>query len=182
MIRFVLLFQVFLASCFVSYAQTDFIITAKGDTLLGEIRSSNDNWVKFKGKGQSKFQKLPSMEVVKEAYSSFDDAHYAYKVIKEGVSPIRLTILRQGKINLYERRTYTYTQYGNSTNVNWYAEKGGHELVEIKTNSFWGSREARKNAFTQLIADQPTILEMFNKEEKFSFKFLSKLIEQYNTL
>jgi len=181
MIRFILSLQVFLASFFVSYAQSDFIITSKGDTLLGELRSSNDNWVKFKGKEQSKFQKLPSIEV-KEVYSSFDDAHYAYKVVKLGNSPIRLARLRKGKINLYERRTYTYTQYGSSTNVNWYAEKDGHELVEIKTNSFWGSREARKNAFSQLIADQPTILEIFNKEEKFSFKFLDKLIEQYNAL
>lgn len=168
-----------LVAVLVSKAQSDYYITAKNDTVFGELKTTSDDWIKFKEKDQSKFAKIPSTDLSR-VYDSPNNKIYVYKDVDGKL--MLLQLVEEGKINLYERRTYHYSQYGSTTNVNWFAEKNGSPIVEIKTNSFWGSKEKRKNAFTNLIADKPEIMDEFTNEEKFSFKFLQNLIKKYNSV
>ncbi|MBC7914318.1 MAG: hypothetical protein H7Y07_09360 [Pyrinomonadaceae bacterium] len=179
--RQLLIFSILLFTFFIANAQSDYIVTLKGDTVLGEIRSKNNDWVKFKENRQSKFIKLPSSGI-QSVYVLIYDEYFAYKVVIDGGKLLLLQRLDNGLIKLYDLTTYSYSKYGSSKYVKWYAEKEDSPLVEIKTNSFFGSKEARKNAFVSLISDQPSIVDIFNKEEKFNFKFIQGLIQQYNSL
>ena len=70
----------------------------------------------------------------------------------------------------------------NSTNKSWYAQKDSSEVVEVKTNQIWGSRQGRKDNFLRLVQDNQHVADRYNAEDKFNFDFVRSLIVEYNGL
>ena len=160
------------------HAQQDYIITIKGDTVFGEGKVINDMYVKFKTGDETKFKEVNAGEI-KEIYLSKNKMAYVYKIINPTQPSILFKKLEDGTITLYELKR---PAWGNSYNVTWYAEKNGRDFKEIKNNGMGGNSDSHKQRLIHFISDQPTLVEEFNKESKYSIQFISKLVNQYNAM
>lgn len=172
--------------------EKDYIVTLKGDTLKGDIRSQTQKGVRFKKKGNKKFEKIPASEI-QSFFIFWGTTRYVYKDLRSNGDLLLSEVLEEGSIILYEIRTYTNTytptiplgtgiSIGSgivrSGNIVWFAEKQeGGKIIEI--NSYSGNKEGRKNLFMNFIADQPFLVDRLNKE-KFNVELVRSLIKEYN--
>lgn len=173
-------------------AQDDFIINNNGEKVIGEVIKIGFEKVKFRPSTDKKKMKFKPVDI-KEAYEEGDGLFRSVFVPKLK-KQIFLRVLEDGKIKLYE--FYTNSGGGASMGITsagfphsgasvrnvqkyWYAEKSG-EIIEVKTNSWWGSRKKRKEDFYNLIQDNEKIAGLYETEQKFSFDFVRFLIKKYN--
>jgi len=177
------------------HAQTDYVITNDGVKIMGEVKTHNVDKVKFKAVGEEKMKKYKPKEI-KEAYKA---GHGVFRSVylPKNQSQSFLQVLEDGKIKLYEYYKSSGTMYGmtpmagggytpmgmyNNTKKAWYAQKDSSEVVEVKSNQIWGSRQGRKDNFLRLIQDNQHIADRYNAEDKFNFDFVRSLIVEYNGL
>lgn len=175
-------------------AQTDYIIMNDGTKVLGEMKSHTVKKVRFKADGSKKTQRFKPADIT-EAYKTGNKKFRSVELPNKN-GKYFVEVLQDGKIKLYEffkgAAGYRYSApnpyggagfatTGNNPAQYWYAQKDGGELVEVKSNQIWGSRKARKDNLSALIADNPQVLNRYNKEDKFTFDFIRSLIEEYNT-
>lgn len=175
-------------------AQTDYVISKDGIKTMGEVRNYQVKRVRFKPVGEKK-AKTYNPDKVNEFYKA---GHGTFRAItlNNDKRPTFLHVLEDGKIKLYEYlvsgRTYGGPTYygGNMSGFSngysyskqrWYAQKDGSELAEVKSNSIWGSRKNRKDAFSNLIGDNDHVLQRYKDEDKFTFDFIRSLVVEYNS-
>ena len=114
-------FIICLASSLSINAQTDYIITIKGDTILGEGKVIDERHIKFKQQGEQKFTEKTAGDF-KEIYLSKKDEFYVYKITNPTQPSVLFKRLESGRINLYE---FKIAAYGGGSKVTWFAEKNG---------------------------------------------------------
>jgi len=170
-------------------AQDDFIIDVNGTKIVGQANRVEFEKVKFKPLTEQKKIKFKPSEL-REIFRK-KDGLFRSVYVPDKKKQLFLKVLEDGKIRLYEyyKNTKGWGYFGagpnpmpnaSSVDKNWYAEKNG-ELVEIKTNSWFGSRKARKERFREFIKDNEKILQRYESEQKYSFDFIRLLIADYNS-
>jgi hypothetical protein len=173
---------------------TDYVITVQGDTLackiteLGWVHNGNYKTAQMKSKKQI------LLKEIKEYYVSKHNVIYR-KVYKRADKPNAaeyLTVLENGKINLYEEIYYTPDMHQNSfkydnSSTRWYIAKGSDTVKVLKNSDlslatlFFKSKEKRKGDFEQMIMDNKEVYDKYLADDKFSFKQIRTLIHLYNT-
>ncbi|WP_158828071.1 hypothetical protein [Mucilaginibacter lacusdianchii] len=98
-------------------------------------------------------------------------------------NPEFLSLVEEGKINIYEKivtsggypTSYTYTY--------WYVQKGTGPLVDIKSNALINrrSRSDRQEDLIALINDNSAVLDQYKAADSFSFDQIKSTIHFYNT-
>jgi len=176
-------------------AQTDYVITKDGIKTMGEVKNYSVKKVKFVPVGTKKAQKY-NPEQINEMYKA---GHGTFRSLSmdKGKRPTFLHVLEDGKIQLYEYLVTSRVQGApmyngsnfssmgtsyNMTSQRWFAQKQGTALIEVKTNSIWGSRKDRKDALSSLIGDNEHVMQRYKTEDRFSFDFVRSLIVEYNKL
>ncbi|NHA03900.1 hypothetical protein G7092_08840 [Mucilaginibacter sp. HC2] len=161
----------------------DYIITTKGDSIPCTIKipliTCGDGNYKTSANGPS--VKIKPDEV-KEYYISKKNSLYR-SVIKEGkTKPEFLLVLETGKISLYEETTDVYVNNTVTKVTKWYVTKGSDIAQPLKTDDLVmsKSKKQRKGEFTTLISDNDAVYAQYTSENKFSFKRIRNLVQQYN--
>jgi len=162
----------------------DYVITTQGDSIPCSIKiplitCGNGNY-KTSANGPS-IRIKP--EEVKEYYISKKNTLYR-SVIKEGkTKPEFLLVLETGKINLYEETTDVYVNNTVTRVTKWYVAKGSDIAQPLKTDDVFmsKSKKQRKGEFTTLISDNNAVYTQYTAENKFSFKRIRNLVQQYNS-
>ena len=162
-------------------AQNDYVITLKNDTLKGVISDQIFGGHRFKSNESTKAVKI-NVKEYKEFYIASDQRNYCAVLLPNGFNPLFINRVEKGRIELYELITTTYGAYGmNSSVTSWYVSKDKSPLVMLKHNSWLTfSRDKRKNEFHELIMDNESVVKQYEAEEKFSFKSIKALVQQYN--
>ena len=115
-----------------------------------------------------------------------------------------LKCIEDGKIKLYEVKSYTYGQQldnvlgvtstigsviaiggvPNSEFTSWYIEKNESPITPIKYNTFASggskTRKERKELLKELLADNDTVSQSYDPAKAFTFKEVRKLVHEYN--
>lgn len=170
-------------------AQDDFIIDVNGTKIVGQANKVEFEKVKFQPLAEKKKLKFKPSDL-KEVFRK-KDGLFRSVYVPDKKKQLFLKVLEDGKLKLYQYynnvKRWGYFGAGpnpianaSSLDIIWYAEKNG-ELVEIKTNSWFGSRKARKERFREFIQDNERILQRYEAEQKFSFDFVRSLIADYNS-
>ncbi|SDP79374.1 hypothetical protein SAMN05428975_2794 [Mucilaginibacter sp. OK268] len=162
----------------------DYVITTQGDSIPCTIKipliTCGDGNYKTSTNGPSVKIKP---EEIKEYYISKKETLYR-AVIKEGkTKPEFLLVLETGKISLYEEVTEVYVNNTVTTLTKWYVAKGSDVAIPLKTDDVFmaKSRKQRKGEFTTLISDNNAVYAQYTAENKFSFKRIRILVQQYNS-
>ena len=176
-------------------AQTDYIIKKDGVKVMGDVKSYSINKVKFIPVGETKALKYDP-DQVNEIFSTKDGIFRSVLLNKDQHRTF-LQVLEDGRIKLYRYIVSSgapgapmfngggFSGMGvgySHTKLSWYAQKDGSALIEVKSNSIWGSRKGRKDAFLALIADNEQVTQRYQAEDKFTFDFVRSLVEDYNKL
>jgi hypothetical protein len=104
--------------------------------------------------------------------------------LKEGkTKPEFLLVLETGKISLYEEVTDVYVNNTVTQVTKWYVSKGSNIVRPLKTDDVFmsKSKKQRQGEFTTLISDNHVVYTQYTSENKFSFKRIRNLVQQYNT-
>jgi hypothetical protein len=162
----------------------DYVITTKGDSIPCTIKipliTCGDGNYKASANGPS-IKIKP--EEIKEYYISKKNTLYR-SVIKEGkTKPEFLLVLETGKISLYEEVTDVYVNNTVTQVTKWYVSKGSNIVRPLKTDDVFmsKSKKQRQGEFTTLISDNHVVYTQYTSENKFSFKRIRNLVQQYNT-
>lgn len=190
-------FALFLSVVSPSKAQyQDYIILQSGEKLEGGIKGEKNKQVKFKKDGDKKFIKYKPQQV-REYYTSKKQATHFSAVLPKSSNPEFLLCEERGAINLLRHkvnRTYmgapimgaggmmmTPGVGFSSPNVHYYAQKGDKPLVELNSNDlFKASKAKRKEKLSELLSDEPDILEELSEERKFNNDIIREYIVKYN--
>lgn len=91
-------------------------------------------------------------------------------------------MLETGKISLYEETTDVYVNNTVTKVTKWYVTKGSDIAQPLKTDDLVmsKSKKQRKGEFTTLISDNNAVYAQYTSENKFSFKRIRNLVQQYN--
>jgi len=161
----------------------DYVITTQGDSIPCIIKipliTCGDGNYKTSTNGPSVKIKP---EEIKEYYISKKKTLYR-AVIKEGkTKPEFLLVLETGKISLYEEVTDVYVNNTVTQVTKWYVAKGSDIARPLKTDDVFmsKSKKQRKGEFTTLISDNHLVYAQYAAENKFSFKQIRNLVQQYN--
>jgi hypothetical protein len=162
----------------------DYVITTKGDSIPCTIKipliTCGDGNYKTSATGPA-IKIKP--EEIKEYYISKKNTLYR-AVVKEGkTKPGFLLVLETGKISLYEEVTDVYVNNTVTTVTKWYVAKGSDTVRPLKTDDVFysKSRKQRQGEFTTLISDNHAVYTQYTAENKFSFKRIRNLVQQYNS-
>jgi hypothetical protein len=162
----------------------DYVITTQGDSIPCSIKipliTCGDGNYKTSANGPSVKIKP---EEIKEYYISKKNTLYR-AIIKEGkTKPEFLLVLETGKISLYEEITEVYVNNTVTTVTKWYVTKGSDVARPLKTDDVFmsKSKKQRKGEFTTLISDNNAVYTQYTAENKFSFKRIRNLVQQYNS-
>jgi hypothetical protein len=175
---FFILLPLILGSVSFAFAQKDYVVTLKQDTIWGEAKNYGADWLKFLPADSAKKQRYKPGQI-KSFYH--DERHVEYHSIKliTEKKEFFLQKLESGKITLFQLVQVVPGPHSVMA-TRWYATKGDQTLAEIKTNTMVGSRKERKNAFTALIEDDAELLQQYVASGEFGFEFLRTMIKQYN--
>jgi len=162
----------------------DYVITTQGDSIPCNIKipliTCGDG--NYKTSANSPSVKIKPEEI-KEYYISKKETLYR-AVIKEGkTKPEFLLVLETGKISLYEEVTEVYVNNTVTTLTKWYVAKDSDVAIPLKTDDVFmsKSKKQRKGEFTTLISDNNAVYTQYTAENKFSFKRIRNLVQQYNS-
>ena len=163
-----------------------YIITNQNDTLKCIIKKplmfdDFGNGYKYKLTKKDSYKPL-NADSIKAYYLADDSVTYLAELLPGNKKLRFVTLLEQGKINLYQDKAQSSGR--NSLNT-WYASKNGGQLFEIKTEGLTiggsgTSRDERKKALSDLLSDNYILSQSFTKKDDFSFKAIRDVIEQYN--
>jgi hypothetical protein len=184
-LSYLMLFLIFIMHGNLS-AQSDYIVTVKGDTLYGKIKDAFLGKLKFKQTGKIEFEVI-DVDKHSQYFISKDTINFVSIQLPQSKKREFLKRLEFGKIQLYEKfvshPTTTGTgglMIGGGASFFWYAGFTTDQLLEIKTNSLLGSRAQRESNFDSLLRSRPELLDSFKKKKSFSADMLRYFIQRYN--
>jgi len=163
-------------------AQTDYVITLKGDSIPCSITIPLIGKLKYKVDSAGESKKIKPGEI-REYYIARKNLT-GRSVYKTGSNnPMFMPLIEKGKINLYEMVYTTYTGTTVVTTTSWYVSKGKDTVSDLKTSSFWmsKSRQKRKDIFGDMLKDDKELYDKYMGDDKFSFKQIRNLVHLYNT-
>jgi hypothetical protein len=170
-------------SLFAQKSIFNYVITTKGDTIQCDIKTTLFGKVKYLpiSATDDKYIKVTPAQI-KEYYTAKDSSNYVPVVLPDNTDAEYLKWVERGHINLYEKITVTYSQYGSYTNYFWYVSKDGSTVKQLKSNSMFtdGSRKSRKGMFRDMIAADQPLAEEFDNDKDFSFDRLQYYVHAYN--
>ncbi|WP_183562694.1 nucleotidyltransferase [Mucilaginibacter sp. SP1R1] len=161
----------------------DYVITTKGDSIPCTIK------IPLITCGDGNYKTTPNSHAIKikpediKAYYISKKQTLYRAVIKEGkTKPDFLTVLETGKISLYEEVTEVYVNNSTTNVTKWFVAKGSDTVKQLKTEDLIisKSRKQRKMEFAALINDNQVVYDQYTAENKFSFKQIRNLVQQYN--
>ena len=167
-----------------AYAQQPgIVVNTAGDTLKCEMKFPFIGASKYKTADMQDFKKF---DVKNISYYRTDDLKRVYRAARlpKSKRSFYLEVVEDGRICLY---THTVTYYGymgaSYSSTTWYISKDNGELQELKTTALFSfkSKSDRKNAFAEMLADNPEALKLYQDEDNFSFKTLRSTVHFYNT-
>ncbi len=172
------LLQLLVISLHAQEQPLDYLVTVQGDTTWGKFRKNLFQLVFLVGEEKIKIKVAEH----KSYYVGRDSSLYRALPVPGRENKQWCFTLEDGRIRLYE---FYVSQGTNNTGAtlsttSWYATKDDSLLLDVKTNSFWGSRKARKEALLQLLSDDPDMQKEFEQAENFSIKTIRALIKKYN--
>ena len=189
---FVIFLVALITITFKATAQSDYVITVKGDSIPCKISRSFIGIMKYKSATMTESESIEP-DVIKEYYVAKKNIlHRA--VFKEGSnSPMYMTVIEKGKISLFEEIVVSSSiaTYGfgapttTRTSVEeWYISKGSDNVSKIKTTDIVlliNSKQKRKDAFGDMLKDNKAVYEKYLNDDKFTFKQIQNLVHLYNT-
>jgi len=176
------------------YAQDDYVITAKGDSLPCKVSNpslfSFSDYLSYKTQEMNKPLKIKADEI-DSYYIKRQRAVFQSVFLPGSNKPTFLKVIEKGKINIFEKIVTTYTNGGNSqlapttsSATLWYISKGSNHVNELKTNQLFfpgKSKNERKDDFIDMLKDNQDAYAYYLKEKDFSFERLKTIVHFYNT-
>lgn len=160
--------------------ERDVVITQSGDTIFCQIKTDIFGFpTKYRRVDSTEFVRLKEKEIKYYYIASKKEAYRSVKLPNKTKNQL-LRLVEDGKINLYVR----YTQAGNTGSVaTWFVSKGEGELHELKTSALFSfkSKQDRKEAFANMLADNQEVLQQYMSDDSFSFKNIRNIVHLYNT-
>ena len=166
-----------------------YVVNLNGDTVKCEFKKPALGQLKYRAVNSADKFKKPSLEIIKEYYSTYDSTVYIAIAADSGSSYLQfLQRLENGTIKLYEQVINTQGTYmngmwmGGSTNLYYYITKHDSPLKAIKSNTLFtgGSRKSRREYLTSFFSDDATLAEKFKSDDNFDLKTLRHYISTYN--
>lgn len=172
-----------------SQKKQGYIINLQNDTLTCALETQLFGAPKYELPGQTVLKKI-NADSIKEY--RFHDGKYPFISVKLPTDSKRTFIacLERGAISIFEEQyntssTNPFTNTSSSNNIiKWYAGSNTDDVSLIKTNQVFmlGTRKKeRQNAFYNLLAKDPELLERFKKTGDYSFKAIRNIVAEYNT-
>jgi hypothetical protein len=166
------------------YAQRDYIINLKKDTILCKIRINGFNGnLQYRVNKNDKFTNIKA-DLVIQYFLAKDTSTYMLKNLPGDKPKDYVKLLEQGNIFLYE---YNFVYPNGSIETYWYASKNSGNLIQIKHSSFSivgiaHSQKNEKESFINLFSENPTLQEEFNGTIKRNYDFdtIRDCIKLYN--
>ncbi|SUJ30545.1 Uncharacterised protein [Sphingobacterium spiritivorum] len=184
---------------------TDYIITMKGDTLYGKIRSLKDNKLKFESENGNKVYKPAE---VFRAYNASVNKIYTPSSVQSTmektavVKPVFAELVQEGEIAIYAfEKMYNgsprHRNYGignretvmgptASMSVKYYAaKKSTGEIVEIANSAmdlFGKQTKKRAENLLKLIEDESVLSQILAREKSYNQDVFIRYIADYNKL
>jgi hypothetical protein len=166
----------------IANAQTDYVITIKGDSIACKVNIPLVGAPKYKGDAMSKSEKIKPDEI-KEYFIARKNLLKRSVFVDSTSDAQFLTVIEKGKISLFELMTSVYNGMSTTTTTTWYAGKGSDHVSALKTSSLFlnKGRQQRKDDFAEMLADNKDVYNKYKAEDKFSFKQIRNLVHLYNT-
>ena len=171
--RFLLFITLFLSSVNLCAQRRDYIVNLQKDTLYGTLRFSLGMPYEIICDTQiyTVNQNLVDAYLVAETRELFKSRKLPGKK-----KNIFLLCIENGRINLYCTLHDSYRM----ENAILYAEKMEGVLIEIKNKSIWKSGDKQKEAFLELIGDNPNVVALYNQNKDFAAVDVQYYIHEYN--
>ncbi|MDB5007010.1 MAG: hypothetical protein JWP45_1403 [Mucilaginibacter sp.] len=170
------------------FAQRDYVVTLKNDTIKCEIKRSliTGNF-RYRIDTNKGFKSLPVQDY-KEIFDSRDTILVILKNPPPLGHPYFVYWLERGKINLYEQIIWSGSGTTRSSSKYWYATKGKSDsLIQIKTDALMynhiGTHKQRIQSFLNLINDceyVATELQHSDIQKSYDFDRIREYIQMYN--
>ena len=163
-------------------AQSDYVITVKGDSIPCKISIPLIGSNKYKSDAMSGPEKIKP-DVIKEYYIARKNFRQRAVFRDNSTKPTYMTVIERGKISLYEMVYSNYYNGMTTTTVTWYVSKGSDNVSDLKTSALFSfkSRQTRKDDFAEMLKDNKVVYDLYISEDKFSFKQIRNLVHLYNT-
>lgn len=164
-----------------------YIITINNDTIKCDFKKPSFGALKYKPANSTGKFKKPSIDEIKEYYSTFDSTVYVAMAADSDSYLQFLKRLESGAIKLYEKQETQPATYmngmwvGGGTTTYFYISKNNGPLKGIKSNAlFTSSRKSRKEYLYGLFSDNPELAEKFKNDTNFDIKTIRHYISSYN--
>jgi len=171
-----------------SYAQDDYIITAKGDSVPCKIKIPfGGGTATYFKKGMYEPKSMAYWEV-KRYYIADKKQLFQSVVLKGTKNHYYMNLLENGKIKLFEVKDVDYSRrgpgmYDKHVTMVWFINAGVDTVQEIKTTMGFGAfqgREKRRDELSEMLKDNKELYDLYVTNE-VNFKDLRKIIHSYNT-
>jgi hypothetical protein len=163
-------------------AQTDYVITVKGDSIACKVSTPLIGGPKYKSDAMNKSEKIKPDEI-KEYFIARKNLLTRSVFVDDAPDSQFLTVIEKGKISLFELVNSVYNGMSTTTTTTWYAGKGTDHVSALKTSAlfFNKGRQQRRDNFAEMVADNKDVYDKYKAEDKFSFKQIRNLVHLYNT-
>jgi len=160
------------------HAQTDYVITAMGDSIPCKISTPFLANIKYKGDAMSEPKKIKPEEI-KQYFIARKNLLERSVLIDSTSKPVFMTVIERGKIKLYQMIIY----FDDSQTTIWYISKDSDEVIALKTSglSLSKPRRTRKDILAKMLMDNKAVYDKYKADDKFTFKQIRKLVHWYDT-
>lgn len=169
------------------YAQSDYVITSKHDTIFCKIRKNGFNGrLQYKTNKDDEFINI-TPDSIGQYFISRDNETYILKELPDIDESDYVLWLEKGRVNLYEYQSVVYYRHPAQTYL--YASKLDKYLTEIKHQSvtivgFTHSQKDEKEAFVALFSDDAELQQRIRSSVRnhYSIGSIRRDVEMYNTV
>src|SRR6185312_16798248 len=135
-------------------AQTDYVITAKGDSIPCKISMPFFGSIKYKGDAMSEPKKIKPEEI-KQYFIARKNLLERSVLIDSTSKPVFMTVIERGKIKLYQMIIY----FDDSQTTIWYISKDSNDVIALKTSglSLSKPRRTRKDILAKMLMDNKAV-------------------------
>jgi len=151
---------------FAANAQTDYVITVKGDSIPCTISTSFKGKDSYKVNATSESKKIKPNEI-REYCIARKNLHEQSVYADGNTQPVFMIVIEKGPISLY--RTVPFSK---KSTTKWFIGKGSDQVNGLKTRGLFllKSREERRDLFAETLKDNKDVYARYIAEDKFSFK------------
>jgi hypothetical protein len=171
---------------FSASAQSDYVITVKGDSTACKISTPFIGGIKYKSEAMTESQEITPDEI-KEYYIARKNTRFrsVFSDRSSTSKPVFMKVIEKGRISLYEiiytNTNITFNSNNTYSTTVWYAGKGSDYVSVLKANALlMPTKRLRKDDFAQMLADNEDVYNKYKADDKFSFVQIRNLVHLYN--